>query len=149
MLLIVEHGGIQDHLIDVALEGILATALGDYPSFGVVLGATAQARRARRRDPCRRLSGGCFSGCTGEAGACPEAAVACAKAGLGKPQSRKIVRINRQLLQGCIVSGTGVNGKLGQSFGRNQLYLQFTPLCRPVWHLLTCTQARIGCVTRH
>src|ERR1700761_3357210 len=68
------------------------------------------------------FSGSCFSGGSGAVWA-----GTCATTG-PVMQSRIIGRTNSQLLQGRIVSGTSMNGKLGQPFGRNQLYLQFTPL---------------------
>ncbi len=72
------------------------------------------------------MSGRCFSGWVGD-GEAP----ACAMAATGKLQSRKIEETESSLLQGCIVSGTGMNSELGQPLGRNQLYLQFTPLPVP------------------
>src|SRR5271155_6206508 len=56
------------------------------------------------------LSGNCFSGCIGEAGG---AVATCAPDGAGRLKSRKVGRRHSHLLQGRIVSGTGVNGELG------------------------------------
>src|SRR5450631_2458033 len=72
------------------------------------------------------LRGRCFSGWVAD-----DAPPACATAATGRLQSRKIGKTESHLLQGCIVSGTGMNSELGQPLGRNQLYLQFTPLPVP------------------
>src|ERR1700677_2669886 len=91
------------------------------------LGAPLPAPSGETTGSRSTLSGCCFSAGSWEA---EGGGGACIRAGSGELQSRKI-GMNSQLLQGRIVSGTGVSGELGQPLGWNQLYLQFTPLAVP------------------
>src|SRR5580658_7110510 len=96
--------------------------------FSVCLEAAPAVPSGEETGSRSTLSGCCFS--AGSAGA-DGGADTCISAGTGELQSRKIRRAKSHLLQGRIVSGPGVNGKLGQPLGRNQLDLQFTPLPVP------------------
>src|ERR1700684_177333 len=98
------------------------TPPGVWFSLGAPLSPSGEATGSRST-----LSGGCFSGCEAGGGV----PGACATAGPGKLQRREIGITNKHLLQRRIVSGTGMNGELGQTLRRNQLYLQFTPLPVP------------------
>src|ERR1700722_14936630 len=99
--------------------------------FSVSLGGVTSGLSGEATGSRSTLSGSCFSGCVGEADGCPGAPVACPPTGPGELHSRKTRRAESQLLQGRIVSCTSVNGQLGQTLWRNQLYLQFTPLPVP------------------
>ena len=128
VLFIIQHGGVQDHLIDVALQGVSSIVAADHTTRGLILlgRAVFPVRRGNRItvDIEWRL----LFRLRRQTEVCPPPA---RRPEPGKLQRRKIGITNNHLLQRRIVSGTGMNGELGQPLGRNQLYLQFTPLPVP------------------